>query len=52
MFIFAQINYVSLARQKITHIFTKIALKPLYTNLFNIVLLAFFLTIGTTKKKF
>lgn len=49
MFIFAQNNYVSLARQKITHIFTKIALKALHTNLFNIVLLAFFLTIGTTK---
>ena len=29
--------------------FTKIAFKPLYTNLFNIVLLAFFLTIGSTK---
>ena len=29
--------------------FTKIAFKPLYTNLFYIVLLSFFLTIGSTK---
>ncbi len=29
--------------------FTKIAFKPLHTNLFNIVLLAFFLTIGSAK---
>ncbi|WP_367752589.1 putative LPS assembly protein LptD [Flavobacterium sp. WC2430] len=32
--------------QKTGHNFTKIALKPLQTNLFNIVLLSFFLTIG------
>ena len=32
--------------QKTSHNFTKIALKPLYTNLFNIVLLSFFLTLG------
>ncbi len=32
--------------QKISHIFTKIALKPLRTNLFHIVLSAIFLTIG------
>ena len=32
--------------QKTSHNFTKIALKPLQTNLFNIVLLSFFLTIG------
>ena len=38
-----------MARQKITHIFTKIAFKPLHTNLFNIVLLAIFLTIGSSK---
>ena len=42
-------KYVSLARQKLSHIFTKIAFKPLRTNLFNIVLLAFFLTIGYVK---
>ncbi|WP_310381334.1 putative LPS assembly protein LptD [Flavobacterium sp.] len=36
-----------MAQQKTNHIFTKIALKPLYTNLFNIVLLSIFLTIGT-----
>ena len=42
-------KYVSLARQKLSHIFTKIAFKPLRTNLFNIVLLAFFLTIGSVK---
>ena len=41
-------KYVSLARQKLSHIFTKIAFKPLRTNLFNIVLLSFFLTLGTT----
>lgn len=32
-----------------THIFTKIVFKPLHTNLFNIVLLAIFLTIGSSK---
>ncbi|RTY93611.1 putative LPS assembly protein LptD [Flavobacterium sp. GT3R68] len=35
--------------QKLSHIFTKIAFKPLHTNLFNIVLLSIFLTLGTTK---
>ena len=49
MFIFDEKYYVSLARQKLSHIFTKIAFKPLRTNLFNIVLLAFFLTLGTTQ---
>ncbi|MFG4004226.1 organic solvent tolerance protein OstA [Flavobacterium aquidurense] len=32
--------------QKTSHNFTKIAFKPLHTNLFNIVLLSFFLTLG------
>lgn len=32
--------------QKTSHTFTKIAFKPLHTNLFNIVLLSFFLTLG------
>ena len=41
--------YVSLTLQQISHIFTKIAFKPLHTNLFNIVLLAFFLTLGSAK---
>jgi lipopolysaccharide assembly outer membrane protein LptD (OstA) len=35
-----------LAHQKTNHIFTKIAFKPLRTNLFHIVFLGFFLTIG------
>jgi len=34
---------------KISHNFTKIAFKPLQTNLFNIVLSAFFLTLGAAK---
>jgi len=38
-----------LALQKSSHNFTKIALKPLHTNLFYIVLSAFFLTIGIQK---
>mgnify|MGYP003606717645 CR=1 FL=1 len=38
-----------MACQKLSHIFTKIVFKPLRTNLFNIVLLAFFLTIGYSK---
>jgi hypothetical protein len=38
-----------LALQKSSHNFTKIALKPLHTNLFYIVLSAFFLTIGIHK---
>ncbi|HBI01422.1 MAG TPA: putative LPS assembly protein LptD [Flavobacterium sp.] len=38
-----------MALQKSSHNFTKIALKPLRTNLFNIVLSAFFLTIGIQK---
>ena len=49
MTIFAKNLYVSLTRQKTSHIFTKIALKPLNTNLFNIVLLSIFLTIGSCK---
>jgi lipopolysaccharide assembly outer membrane protein LptD (OstA) len=40
-------NIVSLALQNITHIFTKIALKPLRTNLFHIVLSAIFLFTGS-----
>ena len=35
--------------QKTSHNFTKIAFKPLHTNLFNIVLLSFFLTLGNLK---
>ena len=38
-----------MTHQKTSHIFTKIALKPLNTNLFNIVLLSIFLTIGSCK---
>jgi lipopolysaccharide assembly outer membrane protein LptD (OstA) len=38
-----------LARQILSHYFTKIALKHLRTNLFHIVLLAIFLTIGTSQ---
>lgn len=49
MIIFDKNLYVSLTRQKTSHIFTKIALKPLNTNLFNIVLLSIFLTIGSCK---
>jgi len=37
-----------LAVEKSRHIFTKIAFKPLRTNLFYIVLLAYFLTIGSS----
>jgi lipopolysaccharide assembly outer membrane protein LptD (OstA) len=37
-----------LTHQETNHIFTKIAFKPLRTNLFNIVLLPFFLTIGSS----
>lgn len=40
---------VSLTHQIASHIFTKIAFKLLHTNLFHIVLLSFFLTIGTSK---
>ncbi len=47
MIIFDKNLYVSLTRQKTSHIFTKIALKPLNTNLFNIVLLSIFLTMGS-----
>ena len=36
-----------MARQKVSHIFTKIVFKPLRTNLFHIVLSAIFLTLGT-----
>ncbi|KAF2508815.1 LPS-assembly protein LptD [Flavobacterium foetidum] len=46
MIIFAKKLYVSLTCQKTSHNFTKIAFKPLHTNLFNIVLISFFLTIG------
>ncbi|MNX17935.1 LPS-assembly protein LptD [compost metagenome] len=46
MTIFDKKLYVSLTRQKTSHNFTKIAFKPLRTNLFNIVLLSIFLTIG------
>ncbi|WP_202110822.1 putative LPS assembly protein LptD [Flavobacterium hydrocarbonoxydans] len=35
--------------QKTSHNFTKIAFKPLHTNLFNIVLISFFLTLGCGK---
>ncbi|HCQ12879.1 putative LPS assembly protein LptD [Flavobacterium sp.] len=38
-----------MAVQKSSHIFTKIVLKPLRTNLFYIVLSAYFLTIGSTQ---
>lgn len=38
-----------MTNQKTSHIFTKIALIPLNTNLFNIVLLSFFLSIGACK---
>lgn len=40
---------VSLTPQIASHIFTKIAFKPLHTNLFHIVLLSIFLTLGTSK---
>ncbi len=46
LIIFAKKLYVSLTCQKTSHTFTKIAFKPLHTNLFNIVLLSFFLTLG------
>jgi lipopolysaccharide assembly outer membrane protein LptD (OstA) len=49
LFIFDKKLYVSLTHQKTSHIFTKILFKPLRTNLFNIVLLAFFLTLGSVK---
>ena len=48
MIIFDQNLCVVLKIEKLNLDFTKIAFKPLYTNLFNIVLLAFFLTIGIT----
>jgi lipopolysaccharide assembly outer membrane protein LptD (OstA) len=40
---------VSLTHQRASHISTKIAFKLLHTNLFHIVLLSIFLTIGTSK---
>lgn len=40
---------VSLTHQRARHIFTKIAFILLHTNLFHIVLLSFFLTIGTSQ---
>ena len=46
MIIFDKKLYVSLACQKTSHNFTKIAFKPLHTNLFNIVLSSFFLILG------
>lgn len=49
MTIFDKKLYVSLTCQKTSHIFTKIVFKPLHTNLFNIVLLSFFLTLGCGK---
>ncbi len=49
MITFANNLYVSLTHQKTSLIFTKIALIPLNTNLFNIVLLSIFLTIGSCK---
>lgn len=49
MIIFDKNLYVSLTLQKTSHHFTKIAFIPLHTNLFNIVLLSFFLTIGFSK---
>jgi len=49
LIIFDKKLYVSLTCQKTSHNFTKIAFKPLHTNLFNIVLLSFFLTLGTGK---
>ena len=49
MIIFDKNLYVSLTIQKTIHHFTKIAFIPLHTNLFHIVLLSFFLTIGINK---
>ena len=49
MIIFDKKLYVSLTCQKTSHNFTKIAFKPLHTNLFNIVLLSIFLTLGSGK---
>ncbi|TDO73533.1 lipopolysaccharide assembly outer membrane protein LptD (OstA) [Flavobacterium chryseum] len=49
MIIFDKKLYVSLTCQKTSHTFTKIAFKPLHTNLFNIVLISFFLTLGCGK---
>lgn len=46
LIIFDKKLYVSLTCRKTSHNFTKIAFKPLHTNLFNIVLLSFFLTLG------
>src|SRR6478672_4243726 len=49
MFIFGRKIICKFGASKISHIFTKIALNPLHTNLFHIVLSAFFLTIGIGK---
>ncbi len=38
-----------MALQKVSHIFTKIVFKPLRTNLFHIVLVAIFISLGTCK---
>ena len=46
MIIFDKKLYVSLTCQKTSHHYTKIAFKPLHTNLFNIVLISFFLSLG------
>lgn len=49
MIIFDKKLYVSLTCQKTGHNFTKIAFKPLHTNLFNIVLLSIVLSFGSGK---
>jgi len=49
LIIFDKKLYVSLTCQKTSHNFTKIAFKPLHTNLFNIVLLSFILSLGCGK---
>jgi len=46
LIIFDKKLYVSLTCQKTSHHYTKIAFKPLHTNLFNIVLISFFLSLG------
>ncbi|NHM06798.1 LPS-assembly protein LptD [Flavobacterium sp. CYK-4] len=49
MYLFLTKFFWAVGASEISHIFTKIALKPLRTNLFHIVFSAFFLTIGITK---
>ena len=46
---FGEKNIVSLTHQIVSHILTKIAFKLLPTNLFHIVLLSIFLTLGSAK---